>query len=132
MFVIFDLSQRPDIAEAMLKVHQMKEESFGMNIDEEMQWQEFRGECLEFMQNKHDNTIKNWLNKIGYTGTVGYYFNIVKNTLEIYTKHPGVLIGKSGCNIKNLKNMVCEEYGSTMQVKIIEVRGGFVNGQQAD
>lgn len=103
-----------------------------MNIEEEMQWQEFRGDCLEFMQNKHDNTVKNWLNKIGYTGTVGYYFDVMDNTLEIYTKHPGVLIGKHGCNIEYLINLLCEEYGGYMRIQLIEVRGGFVSTEEKE
>ena len=46
--------------------------------------------------------------------------------MEIYTKHPGVLIGKYGKDVKEFQDMLDEEYRGHWKVKFIEVRGGFM------
>lgn len=100
--------------------------------DEEMAWNEFRAKCNQEAQDRNDNIIKSWLHKIGYKSTVGYYFNFTYHIVEIYTRHPGQLIGKEGRNIDDLEKMASDRYGGEWEVRFTEVRGGFVDGQQAD
>lgn len=95
-------------------------------IDEEMAWLDFRAECNEFAKNKAEAVIKKWLDKIGYNETVGYYRDIRNHTMEIYTRNPGMLIGKEGKDVYEFQRMLSEEYSGEWKVKFIEVRGGFV------
>lgn len=97
--------------------------------DEEMAWNEFRAECNQIAQDKNNKIIKDWLCKIGYKGTVGYYFNIIDHIVEIYTRHPGQLIGKEECNVYDLEKMASDGHVGKWKVKFIEVRGGFVDGK---
>lgn len=97
--------------------------------DDEMAWNEFRAKCSQEAQDRNDNIIRDWLHKIGYKGIVGYYFNLLEHTVEIYARHPGQLIGKEGCNVYDLEKMVSDKYMGEWKAKFIEVRGGFIDGQ---
>ena len=94
---------------------------------DEENWQAFRAEVLEFIKNKDETLIKKWLEGIGYKGTVGYYRNSATKTMEIYSTRPGILIGKAGCHVAQLREMLTSEFYGEWNVKFIEVRGGFVN-----
>ena len=89
-------------------------------------FQEFRGWALEEAKKMNDKLIKDWLQQIDYHETVGYYIDHYKCTIEIYTKNPGILIGKAGCNIEFLENIVSKEYCRKYKVSFKEVKGGFV------
>lgn len=84
-------------------------------------------ECLEYTRHKKETIIKEWLNKIGYTDPVGYDISFGPNVAEIYTTHPGVLIGKYGVKVNEFAEMLTEAFGGKWQVKFTEIRGGFVN-----
>ena len=99
-----------------------------LNVDEEMDWLDFRAECIEYARKKEETLIKKWLDKIGYNETIGSYRDVRNHTMEIYTKHPGVLIGKYGKDVKEFQDMLDEEYRGDWKVKFIEVRGGFIRG----
>ena len=108
-------------------------------------WMEFREECARFMRTKKENILREWFNVVrhrdkknlmtnwlttichGHNLCVGYYFNLYDHVLELYTDHPGMLIGKAGSNIDLLKKMLSDEFHGTWSVKIIEVRDGFVS-----
>ena len=94
---------------------------------DEESWEEFRAEALEFMKNKIETLIKKWLEGIGYKETVGYYRNSATKTMEIYSTRPGILIGKAGCHVEQLREMLTNEFHGEWKVKFIEIRGGFVN-----
>ena len=96
-----------------------------MSYDDEI-WLKIRSECLAYIRNKEETIIKEWLSKIGYTEPVGYYRNIFKREMEIYTTRPGCLIGKAGVNVEVFKKMLFEEFGGEWNVKFVEIRGGFV------
>lgn len=89
-------------------------------------WEIMRAEALAFMKNKEESVIKKWLNEIGYTEPVGYYRNSWKREMEIYATRLGCLIGKAGKDINKFKKMLTEEFGGEWEVKLVEVRGGFV------
>lgn len=87
----------------------------------------YRGSALKELRDVEESLIKKWLNKIGYKEPVGYYRNPCTKELEIYTTRPGILIGKAGTNVKELKKMLSEEFFGEWKVKFVEIRGGFVN-----
>ena len=93
---------------------------------DEMAWQKFREEAFAFTKKRDEVIIKMWLNEIGYTEPVGYYRNSWKREMEIYATKPGCLIGKAGMNINKFKQMLTEEFGREWEVKLVEIRGGFV------
>lgn len=91
-----------------------------------MDWMDFRADCMEYARKKEETLIKKWLDKIGYNETIGYYRDVRNHTMEIYTQHPGVLIGKYGKDVHEFQDMLDEEYRGHWKVKFIEVRGGFM------
>jgi ribosomal protein S3 len=98
-----------------------------MSYSEEAVWLNIRSEAHNFMKEREERVIKQWLNEIGYIELIGYYRNSWKREVEIYATKPGVLIGKAGTNIEKFKHMLIEEFGGTWAVKLIEIRGGFIS-----
>lgn len=94
---------------------------------DDREWQEFREEALRLTREKEERILKKWLDKIGHTKPLGYYFDKSKKVLELYTTHPGWLIGRQGVHIIELKRIIAEEYVGEWTVKFTEIRGGFVN-----
>lgn len=92
----------------------------------EMAWQKVREEALAFNEDIEKSLIKKWLNEINYTEPIGYFRNSWKREMEIYATRPGLLIGKAGAHINKLKIMLTEEFGGEWEIKLIEIRGGFV------
>lgn len=93
---------------------------------EDDEWKIFREDCLRAAHERNDSIVREWLNKIGYHEIVGYYLDILGHVMEIYTKHPGILIGKAGCHVADLQKTLSDEFGGIWNIKFIEVRGGFV------
>lgn len=91
-------------------------------------FQELREECHKIVKRENESILQEWLNRIGYPGIVGYYRDICNHVLELYTQHPGWLIGKEGNNVAELKYMLSEKFGGEWEIKFIEIRGGFVKG----
>ena len=92
------------------------------------EWLEFRAEVRAFMKEKEESLIKTWLEKIGYKSKepIGYYIDLSKHTMEIYSTRPGPLIGKAGVNVDLLKKMLKDDFRGEWTIKCIEIRGGFV------
>lgn len=88
---------------------------------------EMRAEAHEFMKNKEESALKRWLESIGFKGTVGYYFNLSDNVVEIYTTRPGVLIGKAGSGVEAFIQILNEEFRGDWGVRFKEIRGDFVS-----
>lgn len=96
--------------------------------DEDTEFNRFRDECHSYMVAKENAILKKWLEEIGGKyEPIGYYRNMSTNTMEIYTKRPGMIIGKRGTNIESLKKMLADEFHGEWDIKLIEVRGGFIN-----
>ena len=91
-------------------------------------WEECRADVLASAKIKNESIIKTWLNKIGYTNknTIGYNVSLSDKTIEIYTTHPGALIGKAGINVDELKKILSNEIGGEWNIQFIEIRSGFV------
>lgn len=91
-------------------------------------WEELRAEAHAFMKEKEENLLKKWLDKIGYKDKepIGYYRDVCNNTMEIYSRRVGVLIGKAGINVDELKKMLSDEFYGEWKVKFVEIRGGFI------
>ena len=92
-------------------------------------WQIMREEALEFMTNKTETLLKKWLENIGYKRKepIGYCLSYSHRTMEIYTTRPGILIGRAGVHVEQLKKMLSDDFYGEWNVKFIEIRGGFVN-----
>lgn len=100
---------------------------------DENEFQRFKSECLESMNNKYRTVLENWCKQIGYKYPIAYSRNY-KNTengidkiLKIFTKHPGIMIGKAGKNVDLLKEMLDKEFISGYAIEFVEVRGDFIN-----
>lgn len=88
----------------------------------------FRGKCLEFNHNRNCKLIEEWCNEAGVTSPIGYYNELGKYRMTIYTNRAGYLIGKGGCLVDKFKKRLCEEfYANEYEVKFVEIRGGFAN-----
>lgn len=91
-------------------------------------FERFRGECLEYNHNKNCNMIEEWCKEAGVTSPVGYYNELEKHIITIYTNKPGYLIGMGGCLVNKFKKRLCEQfYANEYEVKFVEIRGGFAN-----
>ena len=96
-------------------------------IDMENEWQQFRGEALEFMRNLETKLIEDWCAECNVTTPVGYYFDLSKKVVTIYTDHPGYLIGMKGSKVKQFQDAVQKELRLPYSVEFVEIRGGFAN-----
>lgn len=90
-------------------------------------WQQFREEALTYEANRSKTVVEEWLDKIDYIEPVGYYLDTYNDVMTIYAMRIGVLIGKGGIHVEELKKMLLEEYGRDYDVTFVEIRGGFVN-----
>lgn len=96
-------------------------------IDIENEWQQFRGEALEFMRNLETKLIEDWCAECKVTTPVGYYFDSFKRVVTIYTDRPGYLVGMKGSKVDQFKAAVEKELRVPYQVEFVEIRGGFAN-----
>lgn len=85
---------------------------------------DLREECLNYAKKRNEAILAEWFSRIKFKGTVGYYNDY--RTFTIYTKYPGLLIGKCGCNIDILKSILKREFNNDYEIKFVEVRGGFI------
>lgn len=89
-------------------------------------WEEMRAEARAFMKNKKETLLKTWLTDIGYKEPIGYEFDLHHKVVKIYSRRPGLLIGKAGVDVNKLKAMLTEEFHGEWKVQFIEVRDGFM------
>lgn len=90
-------------------------------------WQKFREEALAYAANRERTVLQEWLDMVDYIEPVGYYLDTYHNVMVIYATRIGVLIGKGGVHVEELKKKLLEEYGRDFEVTFVEIRGGFVN-----
>lgn len=96
---------------------------------DEMEWLEFRAQCLESEKNRRENLLKIFMNETGYKGILGYAVDLGAKRVDIYTNRPGYIIGKGGQDIKKLESLFSDEYGGDWHTTITEIRGGFVSSE---
>ena len=90
-------------------------------------WLDFRSEALEYMKNKEETVLKQWLASIGYREPVGYYRDTQNRTMILYATRPGLLIGKAGKHVVELEKKLSEEFFGKWKVSFVEIKGGIVN-----
>lgn len=93
----------------------------------EDEFQIMRAEALEYISNKNRKLLEEWCKEINYTKPLGFYNDIVNHTITLYVKYPGSIIGPQGKHIEILREKLKEEFSYNYNIKIEEVRGGFIN-----
>lgn len=88
---------------------------------------QFRGEALEYMHNRNKELIERWCKKGSVTSPVGYYNDLSNGIMTIYTTHCGWLIGKQGTLLDEFVGELEREFNRKYEVKFVEIRGGFAN-----
>jgi ribosomal protein S3 len=90
-------------------------------------FEEMRGEALNYMANKNKDIIENWCKECGMTEPVGYYNDLSKHELTIYTTRCGIMVGKAGKHVYAVKEVLKEEFNHDYEIKFVEIRGNIVN-----
>ena len=80
----------------------------------------------EMMCKIERETIKSWLDQIGFNEPVGYWYNYGARNLVLYTNRPGQLIGKNGKNIEILREKLMDQMPGNWTIELVEIKGGFV------
>lgn len=83
---------------------------------------------IEDARYRTESIIEMWLDKMKYTDSIAYNRDRGSRTMEIYAYRPGVLIGRGGSGVDELKRLLNEEFGGDWHIKFIEITGGFVGG----
>ena len=97
-----------------------------MMIEEE-EWMRIRSEALEFARKRETKLIEDWCAECKVTTPVGYYFDIFRKVVKIYSVQVGSLIGAKGVKVDKFKAAVEKEFGKPYEVEFVEIRGGFAN-----
>ena len=100
-----------------------------MGYNENDDWMEFRGDCLEYIRNLHENALKKYLNEIGFKDIFAYDYNYSENKFTIYTCRPGIWIGKGGEGVRLLKEILSNEVKENCDVSFKEIHGHFIAHQ---
>lgn len=97
---------------------------------EEQVWNDYMEDMIDeannYIRKKERKIIEKWLEEIGCYEMVGHSRKAWNREITLVSKHPGMLIGKSGKNIEILKEMLREEFGGNYSVKFVEVWGDFI------
>lgn len=101
-----------------------------LDFDNDDKFQKSRYNALICMKEHEKTVIESYLSDIGYTEPIFYKINICDREFTIYTKNPGMIIGKGGTNINILKSILTREFSGEWKVTIEEVRGEFVNNRK--
>lgn len=92
-------------------------------------WDDFRAECIKWARERDEAIIREWLEEIGFSGTIGYYISY-DGIVTIYSNRCGVLIGKAGKNIDILKEILHKVYSKKPKkewtIKFVENCGEFI------
>ena len=79
------------------------------------------------MNRKILSILEEWCDEAGVKTPVGYYKNSFKKCWEIYTDHPGFLIGKAGILVEKYKDILNKRFYCNYTIRFYEVQGGFAN-----
>ncbi len=103
----------------------MKGDITNLTYDDE--YEIMRGEILAYARKRNRIVLESFCQEIGYDEPIGYYNQLSNHTMTIYATRPGCIIGKAGKNVELLKTRLKEEFGYDYTIKFEEVRGDFIN-----
>jgi len=95
----------------------------GINRDWESRWYATNKEYAQFI--KEDITIRKLINdQIANSGISKIEIERTSDEVkvDVYTSKPGVVIGKRGTNINDIRDMLQKEVGRSVQLNIMEVK----------
>jgi ribosomal protein S3 len=99
-----------------------------MNKTEEIDaWLDFRSDCMEFTKKLHETALKKYLDRVGIKDVFAYEYSYDDNKFTIYTKYPGIWIGKGGQGVDLLKEILSEDVAKNCNVCFKEIRGNFIS-----
>lgn len=90
------------------------------------EWIDIREDAINYMKEKKENPIKEFMEKIGIEETIAYEYLSNYTTLVIYTRHPGIWIGLHGRDNLLLKEILKSNFGHEVEVEYKEIRGDFI------
>lgn len=90
------------------------------------EWIGIREDAINYMKEKKENPIKEFMEKIGIEETIAYEYLANYTTLVIYTRHPGIWIGLHGRDNLLLKEILKSSFGHEVEVEYKEIRGDFI------
>ena len=90
-------------------------------------FEDWIGEAVAAHNSKIKKILEEWCEEAHVDTPVGYYENSITKFIEIYTDHPGYLIGKGGCFVDKYTKILNKEFYHDYKIKFIEIRGGIVN-----
>lgn len=96
-------------------------------MEETDAWMEFRSDCMEFVKKMHETALKKYLDRVGIKDVFAYEYSYDENKFTIYTKYPGIWIGKGGQGVALLKEILSEDVKKNCDVCFKEIRGNFVS-----
>lgn len=102
----------------------------GVIKDWDARWFARKGEFAEFI--KEDNEIRKQLKKKLYSAGVSKIETeraANKITVTIHTAKPGIVIGKGGQGVEQLKKMLTKQTGRAVVLNIMEVKRPDINAQ---
>ena len=73
-----------------------------------------------------ENALKKYINAVGFKDTFAYSYDYSENKFTIYTRKPGIWIGKGGTGVQLLKEILSQEVKENCGVEFKEIRGYFV------
>lgn len=99
-----------------------------IDIDDEMdtQWEEMRNEVHNWAVNRERKFLEEFCAEAKVNEPIAYEYDH-RTGFTIYTNRPGYFIGKGGELINKFRTKLREEFYKTNDIKLVEIKGGFVN-----
>ena len=89
-------------------------------------FQKMRAEVNTWARNRERKFLEDWCAEAGLKEPVAYDYEYHKGFI-IYTKYPGILIGKAGSLVNKYRDKLKEEFGKDNNIKFVEIKNGFAN-----
>lgn len=97
-----------------------------VNDEFDTQFEELRNEVHKWAKNRERKFLEDWCVEAGLEEPVGYDY-VYGEGFTIYTKHPGILIGKAGILVNKYRYRLKEDFGKDNNIKFVEIKNGFAN-----
>lgn len=89
-------------------------------------WQKTREWALRFAKNRERKFLEKFCAEAKVNEPIAYEYDHITGFI-IYTNRPGYFIGKGGELINKFRAKLKEEFYKTNDIKLVEIKGGFVN-----